>query len=67
MFLRNARNNPQIDRCENPEDGYRFAHSRRINLATNKKVKVKFTLEQATKARGGGGRCIALLFLLYRR
>jgi hypothetical protein len=27
------------------------------------KVKVKFTLEQATKAqRGGGGRVIALLF-----
>jgi hypothetical protein len=27
------------------------------------KVKVKFTLEQATVARGGGSRGIALLFL----
>ena len=52
MFLRNARNNLQIYRCENPEDDYRLVHGRRISLKTNKKV--KFALEQATKARGGG-------------
>ena len=32
-----------------------------------KEVKVKFTLEQATKTRGGGSRCIALLFNLGAR
>jgi hypothetical protein len=62
MFLPDTRNNQQIYRCDNPEDSFGLVHSRRISLKTNEKVKVKFTLEQATKARGGGGGVVVNLY-----